>query len=144
MLTRIFHITLAVLLFISSTGFVVNKHYCQDELKSMALFIQAEACHKEKAVRSCPFHASPHEEGQQKEGKKGCCDDKAEYVKSDDEQLAQSFKIDLELNPVLVSAINVPLSIELPSIDEHSLHYLNYKPPLIVFDIPVRLQTFLC
>lgn len=95
-------------------------------------------------MRNCPLHNPPGDKEPQKEEKKGCCDDQTEYVKAEDEQLVQAFKIDLQLDPVLISAIFVALSIELPTIDTQTLHYLNYKPPLIVCDVPVSLQTFRC
>lgn len=137
---RIAHITLAFLLLLSSTGIVLNKHYCGSELKSMAVFMEATPCHHVKAVKSCPTHSSG-EEGLQKE-KKGCCDDKTEYLKSDEEQLAQSFRFDLKNLPVLLAAVFVAFDIKLPVTDSNTLHYLTYKPPIVFNDISVLLQVF--
>ena len=136
MFTRAAHIILAVLLFISSTGFVVNKHYCQGELKNMALFLKAESCHQDKAMKGCPMHSSGEKE------KKGCCDDETEYVKASDEQVASSFQIDLQVTPVLLAAIFVVFNIELPALDSNTLHYLTYKPPIVLNDLSVLLQVF--
>ena len=136
LIARATHIILAVLLFISSTGFVVNKHYCQNELKSMAIFHKAEPCHQEKAMKSCPMHSSGEKE------KKGCCDDETEYVKASDEQVASSFQIDLQVTPVLLAAIFVVFNIELPALDSNTLHYLTYKPPIVLNDLSVLLQVF--
>lgn len=136
MISRATHIILAVLLFISSTGFVVNKHYCQNELKSMALFHKAEPCHQDKATKSCPMHSSGEQE------KKDCCDDKTEYVKASDEQVAPSFEINLPNIPVLWAAIFVVFNIELPALDSNTLHYLTYKPPIVLNDLSVLLQVF--
>ena len=136
LIARATHIILALLLFISSTGFVVNKHYCQGELKNMALFRKAESCHQDKAMKSCPMHSSGEKE------KKGCCDDESEYVKANDEQLAPSFEINLPNIPVLWAAIFVAFHIGLPALDSNTLHYLTYKPPIVLNDISVLLQVF--
>ena len=136
MISKATHIILAVLLFISSAGFVVNKHYCQNELKSMALFHKAEPCHQDKATKSCPMHSSGEKE------KKDCCDDKTEYVKATDEQIAPSFQIDLQYAPALVAAIFVVFNIERPALDSNTLHYLSYKPPIVLNDLSVLLQVF--
>ena len=122
---------------------MINKHYCQDELKSVALFVEAEPCHQPK-MKHCPFHNPPQDDDGEESHKKGCCEDESEYVKVEDEQLSSSFQFELHLNQVLIATIFVALQIELPSLDSQTIHYLNYKPPLIVCDLPVRLQTFLC
>ena len=99
----------------------------------MAIFVKAEPCHGGKAMKSCPMH-SPE--------KKGCCDDESEYVKSNEEQLASSFQIDLKDFPVLLATIFVVFHIELPALDSNTLHYLTYKPPIVFNDISVLLQVF--
>ncbi|MCB0562713.1 MAG: hypothetical protein KDD09_27365, partial [Phaeodactylibacter sp.] len=127
MIQRIAHITLAFLLFISSAGLVINKHYCQNELKSIALFSEAEGCHQEKTM-SCPMHAKKSEDNH----KKGCCDDETEYVKSDEDQYIQSLEIELSVPPLLFADLPTTFILDAPSLDKQSIHYLNYKPPLIV------------
>ena len=140
LLYRIVHIILSFLLLLSSTGIVLNKHYCGTELKSMAVFIGAKPCDHVKAMKGCTTHSSG-EEGLQQE-KKGCCNDKTEYVKSDDDQLAQPFRIDLKNLPALFATIFVAFNIQLPATDANALHYLTYKPPIVLNDISVLLQVF--
>ncbi|MCB9273139.1 MAG: hypothetical protein H6564_03815 [Lewinellaceae bacterium] len=139
MLLRMLHIALSFLMFVSSTGVVVNEHYCRDERKSAALFVKAEACHGEKAVRACPMH----KDHQASFKKKGCCDDRTEYFKSDEEQLAQSFGIggikDIQL---FLPAFFVAFNIKLPAVESHTLHYLTYKPPIVLNGLIVLLQVF--
>jgi len=43
---RIINIILAGFVFFSATGFVVNKHFCQDELRHVKLFMKGEGCHE--------------------------------------------------------------------------------------------------
>ena len=140
MIERVIHIIIGILLFLGSTGIVVNKHYCQNELKSTALFLKAEACHAVTSVASCPMHQHKGDEDREK---KNCCDDKSEYVKSDNEQLVQSFEIDFPNHPVSLDNVPLVLNTDPSALDAHSLHYLTYKPPIVLNDIPVLLQAFL-
>lgn len=106
----------------------------------MAVFMKAKPCHHVKAVKGCPTHSSGTEWLHQE--KKSCCDDETEYVKSDEEQLAQPFRIDLKNLPVLLATIFVALDFQLPATDANTLHYLTYKPPIVLNDISVLLQVF--
>ncbi len=142
MIQRTTHIILALMVFFSSTGFVLNKHFCQNELKSVAIFSQAEPCHAQKTMRSCPMHGQMEVPGSNES--KGCCDDTTDYVKSDIDQLVSNFSLDLESQLVLLSVALFSANMPLPTIERQSVHYLNYKPPLIVCDLPLSLQTFRC
>lgn len=133
---------MALAVFFSSTGFVLNTHYCQDELKNVALFVKAKPCHPQKNMKHCPLHGSD-DTNKQNEAE-GCCDDRSDYVKSESDQISPVHKTQVEINPVQLNVILIALQIELPPIDSRTRHYLNYKPPLIVCDIPVQLQTFRC
>ena len=138
---RVAHIVLAFLLFISSAGVIINKHYCRDELKSMALFLEAEVCHKEKAMKSCPMHSKDRTD---EEEEKDCCDNRTEYCKADEDQLAPTFRTAFQLNTNFWPAKLNAYYLELVSIEARTFYYLNYKPPLIVWDLPISLQTLLC
>lgn len=144
MLSRIAHITLSALIFVSSTGFVLNKHYCQNTLKSKALFVKAESCKHQDAVKPCPIHGTMPID-RQDDPEKDCCKDKSEFLKNDDQFANKVTDTELIQNFLSAGVLCVILNIDLPSIDKQTLHYLNYKPPLIVCDdMPVSLQTFLC
>lgn len=93
-------------------------------------------------MQSCPMHSS--EKDQDTKPSKGCCDDQSDYLHSDTDQLAQGTNISLELAPKLVGIISVALALNPPITDLGVFHYLNYKPPLIIRDFTVSLQTFLC
>lgn len=119
---------------------MLNKHYCKGELKSVALFSKAEPCHSKKAVTSCPFHPPSDEEQPEK---KGCCDDESELIKLDEEVEVPQLNLDLADHPQLVAALLVTVNLLSVSSDRKTLHYLNYKPPLIVRNLFTSLQTFL-
>lgn len=142
MLQKAIHIILSVLVFISSTGLVIDAHYCRGELKSIALFAEATPCYQQQEGKKvCPFHAkkSEHEEGE-----KGCCKDKTQLLKVDDDQLPTSFQI-AELEPPVFNAyFFIPQAVDINNPLQATVHYLNYKPPLIVSDRCVQLQRFLC
>jgi len=86
----------------------------------------------------------PNSAEEEDEEKKGCCKDETEFVKSDEEQLVQLSKLETKTYPILLSVLLTTLNLEWPSTDKLSIDYLNYKPPLIVCDLSVQLQTFLC
>lgn len=142
MIQRVTHIILAFSIFFSSTGFVLNKHFCQDELKSVAVFFKAEACHVQKAMKNCPMHAAMGHSASKEA--KGCCEDSSDYVKSETDQLNIQPTIDLQFDPVLMNVLLVAFNVPLNTFDKKAIHYLNYKPPLILVDLPVRFQTFRC
>lgn len=141
MLGRIFHIALALLLLISSSGLVLSQHFCRGELKSVAVFAEATPCHA-KAKRTCPNHPPAPK---QEKAMKGCCDTEVDFLQLDVDQLAADvITPDLQL-PVLLAVLQVALDIYPTVVTERTrTHYLNYKPPLLVRDLPVSLQTFLC
>ena len=147
MITRILNIILALLIFISSSGFILNKHYCQNELKNTALFVQPLSCHDiAKMPASCPMHqrlkACGNHEGEEKDDK-NCCSTESEYIALDQDQQLQNFEFQHLNYPALLATIFLVFNIDLPTTDNANLHYLNYKPPLIVCDFPPVLQTFL-
>ena len=80
---RVLHIFLASIIFLSTVGVTINKHYCKEQLRSTALWLVPKSCHEAKIVDSklpsCPFHA---------QGKKlpKCCSDKSDYIKSEIQQ----------------------------------------------------------
>lgn len=136
MFGKIFHIVLAFLLYLGSAGVLINRHYCREQLKASAFFLPAEKCHH-GAV--CPMHASSPESGE-----KGCCSDRSERVQLDVQQEVVS-SVDLpSLRPApLAQAPSIFLQAKLEADVRHP-HFLHYKPPLIVYDLPVALQTFRC
>ena len=116
-----------------------QKHYCKNEVKNEALFVKAKPCHDQKTMKHCPMHPPADDQD-----KKGCCDNKAEYLKLDTDQVTTVAKIDLKLPIPQINALFTPAFDLYSILDTQTLHYLNYKPPLLIFDLPVYLQTFRC
>lgn len=143
MLYRFFHILLACLLLISSSGLVLSQHFCRGELKSSALFTEATPCHvQQPQKRKCPHHPPAPKKQEQK---KGCCDTKVDFLQLEDDQLAQDNTVPSLQSAVLIASLQVAFGVFTPvEEDRKTTHYLNYKPPLLVCDCPVSFQTFLC
>lgn len=142
---KIGHIILAILVFISSTGLLINLHYCREELKGMSFFFEKESCHQPSAgAPACPLHQPTGcGHGGEEEDKKGCCDNQPTYVKTDDARQA-----DLQqLQPwLLVAPVAELVDIKAPApptTDAHTRHYLIYRPPIVLTDLPVLFQSFL-
>ena len=130
---------MAMQLFASSVGLVVNKHYCQDELKSFALFLKPPSCH-EQAQKSglpvaCPMHSKQHsndnQPSQQKHSKSGCCDDTSQFVKADHEQDFQktNLRISFDLKGMFCGFL--PAIAPNMEEDRNVVTKLRYRPPLL-------------
>lgn len=144
MIAKVFHIILAFLLLVSSTGLVVSKHYCGGDLKSTALFAEAAPCHQDKQMKSCPVHGTMPVSNEDAPPKKGCCDTETDFVKVDDDQVEASLEFSLLDYPVLFTVLTVIVGLKPVEEDNKTRHYFTYKPPLLVCDLPLSLQAFLC
>ncbi|MDF1864556.1 MAG: hypothetical protein P1U70_06970 [Saprospiraceae bacterium] len=115
---------LATLMFFTSSGFVLGKHQCKMEQKSM----------QETVNLAC------NETGCQK----GCCSTELEYFKLDQDQ--QTAHAEFQLTDELSQFITVFASVFMftSAVQETKTpKYFLYKPPLIRKDIPVLIQSFL-
>ena len=93
-------------------------------------------------MKSCPMHSS--EKDQDTQPSKGCCDDQADYLSADVDQVLPGVVTAPDLEPSFVGVLFVLFNLDFQSSSSSVLHYLNYKPPLIVCDFTISLQTFLC
>lgn len=144
MIKNFIHIILALSVFLSSAGLLVNNHFCQNSyLKSSFFFSLGSCCEMVKdghcSSEKMACSADNHEEDEKK-----CCKNKKKFFKFDQDQLIQEFEKKSFEFKIVLKAINSIFQIDLPILDQILIHYLNYSPPLVVFDKQVRLQTFLC
>ena len=135
---------MSILILLSTTGIVIDWHYCNDVLKDWALFSNAESCHQEKVDQPhCPFHAAM--QASEEEGTdKNCCENETEFFQLDIDLVSASVQTtpkDVE-NSFAIGAflnqLNAKESRTIPT------EYLNYKPPLIKQDLSIWFCTFLC
>lgn len=142
MLQQVSHILVMLSVLLSTSGFVVQRHYCQNTLKHTTLFVSSPSCHEEATDKaSCPMHQPGHGESQDQGN---CCNDESELVKLDQQVVVTP---ELIVQPVFMAimAIVWPALVTFPAPDTDRETYLSYKPPpLVCLDIPVSLQTFRC
>lgn len=139
-IASVLHIILSFAVLASSTGFVVDKHYCRGELKHTALFSKAKGCmgaEQSACKRDVPC------DGHQKWAQKSCCQNTVEFLKSGQDQKNKGvYAFSLKL-PVASAALFIndlfPLSISEVSLSA----FLFYKPPVRTRkDIHSVLQVF--
>jgi len=140
-------LTLALVMFVTSMGFAVDLHYCKGQLKSFSFLGKAETCHemsKTTPAKSCPMHAKlvQDEDGCSME-MKDCCDNKVLYIQSDQDQKVPTynFEIDRSLDQFVVSSVLLYFNEFLG--DVASPLVSQYKPPLLLRDVLVLIQSFL-
>jgi hypothetical protein len=133
-LKSIFALTLALLVLISSTTFMVGMHFCMGEVKSISLFSKADQCRKEQQnLPLCHKHKQAD-----------CCQDKTIVHDGKDFkscfpeiQIAEEFPFQEYVGPVIIAEV-IPSS----EITESSFNF--YDPPLpFERDFSVELHVFL-
>ena len=144
---RIIACALAFLMFFTSTGFSVDMHYCQGNLKSFKFFGKAKSCHEiAEKVAHCSHHRKAmkpeRSEGCSKD-KKGCCHNKTLHFQSDQDQQIPTpvFVVSQQLQQFLIAGVAVFFSKDHPG--KNTPASAHYKPPLIPKDVLVLVQSFL-
>ena len=136
------YIAFACWLLMVSTGFTINKHFCQNQLQKILVWVQPGSCHDSTSGNSCNSkkhqctHATPEEEA-------NCCTNESDFVQLD----ADLVKPDIIQNflPDFFSFSFFSTVFTTPNITHHySNSYLLYKPPLVLSNIPLLGQVFLC
>jgi hypothetical protein len=127
-------------LLISTAGFSISTHFCQSQLQDLQFFCQAKTCGELQTKKeSCHKNSSE----KPKPCKKGCCESKSDFYQLDLDQQITSTTLKPLKTKVLTAILFTLLNFELPSADQKSTDYFNYKPPLLVCDYTAELQTFL-
>ena len=138
---------MALLMLLSSTGFSMDLHYCQDQLKSISLFGKAKSCHEKQATSPChqAKKSCRHQEndGVNKAEKDNCCHNETVVIE----------KSDLDATPTQLATVqDIQLDFVAAFIAVYVFNYIvradfqpfaQYKPPLPDRDIQVLYQTFL-
>lgn len=111
MALRLLHIFLAALIFISTVGVTINRHYCQKQLRSTSLWSMPKSCHEVAAVddplSSCPFHAKKTDKEKRK-----CCSEESDYVKDETNQdiILDDFSLTQPTSDFLISPFILKVS----------------------------------
>ena len=139
---------MALLMLLSSTGFSMDVHYCQDQLKGISLFGKAKSCHEKQEAPPChQTKKSCHhqEDGISKADKDNCCHNETVVIEKSDldatptqKAASQDVQLDFVAAFMAVYVFNFNYSVR-----ADYQPYAQYKPPLPDRDIQVLYQTFL-
>ena len=145
---------MACLLLVSSTGFSMDLHYCQGDIKSFSLFGTAESCHakaenshcsKEKmSCHATSCHATNSGDEKISDHSKKCCSNKSVTVSPDTNTQKLIVEQPTETQITFITAfVAVFLTDQTLDLTKLIIPHLNYIPPLLDQDIPVLIQSFL-
>ncbi|NJC25840.1 HYC_CC_PP family protein [Neolewinella antarctica] len=142
MLPRLLNISLAFLVLIGSVGLPVSRHFCMGELKSVAIFGEAEKCHEEQQKAHCPFHPAPTADDSATD-KKDCCSDEQDLIQIDDQEPTTA----TVLPPVVAIVPDFPtlLFTYRPASRlnrDKNNNFENYRPPPLLTDVVRAFQIF--
>lgn len=131
-------IFLSIFVFIASINIIVNQHFCNDELESIAFFIKAQPCEHATASEDLPpCHA------QKVKDQKKCCSENYVIVESVD--WLKVITNNVHLNLTFFSAFHIELEEAIlleENISNYSLQKIP-KPPDEFSTIYVEHQAFL-
>lgn len=164
MILKSLHIILASLVYLSSIGITLNKHYCKGVLQRVAWFVDNHECTgacskvsgvdysllgiinpQEEELPPCCARAAEKKQSQEDE-KKGCCEEQVEYIQVD---IQSEINTDTHLS--LKKVVPVVLFFFL---QKHQFHsslaisspqwtFIHFHPPTIASDLSVLFQSFL-
>jgi hypothetical protein len=140
LLKAILNIALAFSIFISSAGFWIEGHYCQEQGKKTSLFSFFSSCCDDGDTASCS-DGSKKQTDHDEHG--DCCTISISFHKVDfkpiilSQELTTSYKL-FVVHPNSISAFKSILPCE----DDPPLSM--YVPPPISWDCQIQFQVFLC
>jgi len=123
--------TLALLVLISSSSFVVGIHLCAGEVKNMSLFTKADGCEKEKNLPPC-----------HKDMSAPCCDDATILHEGEGFKAADASVVVSPLTSVDIESSHFVLAEVVPSITIKNSSLPIYDPPLRSRNRIIDLQVF--
>ncbi|MTB50021.1 hypothetical protein [Lewinella sp. W8] len=141
MAIRFFNILLASLVFFGSVGIPVNRHFCRGELKSFAVFSQAEKCHQNQQRKHCPLHPPAADEKPSDE-KKGCCDDEHEFWQTEAQETISAADFPAITPPLADLLPNISLPYRALPLHGKTPNFEVYRPPPLARDHRVDFQVF--
>ena len=132
---------MALLMLLSSTGFSMDVHYCQGQIKSIGLFTKAASCHKKQGLPQChTTKKSCHKK--QNNTKDNCCHNQTLSIEKSDldatpAQGTELTDVSLDFAVAFVAAFVIP-------VDKTHIQpaFPFYIPPLPDRDILILYQTF--
>jgi len=118
----------------------MNKHYCQDTLKSVAIFAKAKSCQHAQTV-ACPVHGSMTVADSDA---KDCCNNESEYLKLDADWLSfLAADLTVTAAPAILPAT---WRLQLRALSQQPFVWFQVAPfhPPPLRQRLARLQSYLC
>ena len=146
---RAIAIFMALLMFSSSIGISMDMHFCGNELQSVSLYGEAEACEmmkpkqEKKSNLSCCEGPKKELKSCQSEGisKSNCCHNESISMSN-----GGAFEVDdisIEQFKQIITAVIIFLpNFNIFSVTTEKVNYSHYNPPTIKKDISILLQVF--
>jgi len=131
LIRSILAVSLALLVLMASTSFIIGLHRCGGRVQNVALFTQAEGCAMERQLPPCHRQMT-----------KSCCEDHEIFHEGQSFKTVQaSFELATPFISIITSA---PVLITKVINSEAPFHAAtDYDPPLQTQDLTVSLQVFL-
>ena len=145
-LKTIASLLLSGLLLVASTGIVLQKHYCQGDLKGVSLFSEVKTCSEKMEPHQPTCHemaATPAcHQSETPDTHNGCCENDTEYFQSDDYTQPAQLLLDHSGPWVVLFAHTLPNDLLTTDPDPAHGSYLVLHPPDLVPDLTVNHQVF--
>ncbi|MEX2233825.1 MAG: hypothetical protein WD824_16790 [Cyclobacteriaceae bacterium] len=125
-------VSLAILVLVSSTSFMVGMHLCMGEVQNIAFFSKADGCEKEQSLPPC-----------HRDTKAPCCDDQTVIHETDDFKTSATHHHIVVPAPMDIEQALILISEVIPSAPLSRFKYYSYDPPLRSCDLTVEHQVFL-
>jgi len=143
---RIIALSMAMLLLLTTTGFSMDVHYCQDQLSGVSLLGDAKSCNSKEAKSTCRKGGQTSNNESDKadcSDKSNCCQNKKLVIDQSDleatsPQLAITEESQLEFVAAFVAVYVLNYNQKSPVQTS-----VPYKPPFPDRDVQVFYQSFL-
>jgi hypothetical protein len=133
-LNKIIAVSMSIVVLLSTMSFTVSQHYCGDYLVDSALFSKAESCGMEMEKPSPNKDCSLT--------KKNCCSDILTQIDGQSELKIDVAHLNFE-QQVFVAALSYSYIQLFEGIEENSVPFKYYSPPLLVKDLQLLDEVFL-
>ncbi|SOE22903.1 hypothetical protein SAMN06298216_3304 [Spirosomataceae bacterium TFI 002] len=137
---RITAFALAMLILMVSTGFTIDIHFCQNQIKGISFSGKAKTCHEIKKSAAC--HKNSDDKSYKKK-KDNCCHNENISVEKSEFDAVSLEVSSLPYFELAFQPVSTNTFVFNNSIGFQTSVFVPYKPPLPDKDVLVLYQTFL-
>lgn len=134
---------MAFIMLLSTTGFSIDLHFCQGQIKSLSFIGEAKSCHSQTTKPCSSKKKACSIKTTEKDCQKDCCSNKTIIVDaSDADQKIPNTELSSDQMDFLTAFVEVYI-LSHYDFYKNIIPYQNYVPPLLDRDISVLVQCFL-